>query len=1605
MAVMGEAGTAASRWLGVATKNTSISFFGLPAFLRPPRDGSGAARSANGGFRAWFCTLASLFFLMAGGVSVAGETSSSRPALPEASPKSAPTTPTAAAQAPVADAYGKLPLRFEANRGQTDKRVRFLSRGPQHTLFLTPTEAVLALVKPRKPRDADASPGHAAPQAAGAESAIVRMRLVGGNRSPRVVGAEALPTLSNYYIGNDPAKWRTGIPNYARVEYQGVYPGIDQVFYGNGRQLEYDFVVAPGADPQAIVQEFKGIDGLELDARGDLILRVAGGAIHQAKPRIYQRIGGEEITVAGGYRLLGKKRIGYEIAAYDRNVPLIVDPVLVYSLVYSTYLGGGSDEYAKGIAVDSLGSAIVTGYTYSTDFPTAFPLFPTIQGGYDAFVAKLTPDGTALVYSTYLGCAADEFGTGIAVDNMGNAYVTGFTNSNNCPALTTLQPIYGGGSSDAFIAKFQPNGLIVYATYLGGNGADVAYSIAVDSLGNAYVTGYTDSTNLVTVNATQGALAGGLDAFVAVLNSTADTLTFSTYLGGADNDYGRGIAVDGSGRIYVTGRTDSLNFPTTLNALQPSHGSCVGCDPSGFADAFITQFPPGGGFLRNSTYLGGQRFDEGTAIAVEPGNPPGGPHVVYVTGTTASSNFPTTLGAFDASYNLGADAFVVKYDSFPSTGVLLYSSYLGGGDHEEGLGIAVDGVSNIYITGHTSSANFPTVNSLQAFAGPAGPFQGDVFVSFINNDSVLSYSTFLGGSGVEFGNGIAVDGSGNAYVAGYTTSANFPVAGSPSPFQTGNAGGSDAFVAKLSPAASAPPPPDADGDGVPDATDNCPAVANPDQLDSNGDNIGDACQDQDGDGVLDLADNCPAVLNPLQADFNGNGIGDVCDDSDLDGVLDNVDACPLDSENDIDGDGRCANVDNCPTITNPDQLDSDGNGVGNACDPAYAGGAPKNTCTTNCTTDSDGDGLADNIDPYPTNPDYDGDGVKDGADNCIAIANADQKNTDGDIAGDACDADDDNDTVLDGADNCPLTANASQSNIDGDATGDACDADADGDSLSSTAEAALGTSPTNPDTDGDGLRDDVDPNPLLPAGSYAIVFKILQGVTDVTSTWLPAPGGSVTVVAALRDPNGSPVNFSGNVTFTLSSTAYAGQATNDTEVCVNAICAPDYSLAPTPGTTTQTVAPGVDARVVLYAFDYGGEATLTVTTTAGGQAVSGTFKGPLDSDGDFLPNAFELLYQLQGFNPANAHSFDAQKLDGDIDRDTSLGSQALGDGLSAFKEYRGILFQANNCSGAAGAHARLSPVNKDLFVRGVNFANSCPASTALDVLPFSVAPNNAISPGGQSAFAEAGIQLHDVTGMLSFSNATEPPNLDILAVTNNLTDTSTLVGAATPYINQKAFRNWEWDVKGASYIGTPTDYAIFVDASSVTRRGTFTYHQNLMHYVFNRPYLDETTNPLNPGHVGLLDPSSRVEDYRLENGVGPETSQGKTEDFLRKNGLLDGDRIGTSWQSVSLGAGLYRAGHQFSIFDADGDGRVELPLVADALLANLNPATRDTGEYLPDELQIHTILHEMGHAAGITDHTADSTCLMYNPSINWTRAGHFGSTARSQLYIHNKTEF
>ncbi len=660
-----------------------------------------------------------------------------------------------------------LPLAFEPNQGQADRQVKFLASGSRAQLLLTSSEAILRL-----------------------HNAQFGLKLHGANPGATLDGVEQLPGFRNYLLGNDPAEWETNVPTYKRVAYHEVYPGINLTYYGNDRDLEYDFNVLPGANPNHIRLAFDHSVRLRISNEGDLVLRSGSAEITERRPSVYQEINGERRIIEGHYVLLKNREAGFAVGEYDHSRTLVIDP----TLVYATYFGGSGDDLGSSVAVDSSNNVYIAGTTSSANFPTHGPAFPSSAGLSDIFVTKIDSTGGNVVYSTYVGGSGLDRGDGLAVDAGGNAYVVGRVGDTSINFPTTagaLATTYRGGDFDGVVFKLNAQGnALGYSTFLGGEDNDSTEGIAVDSSGNAYVTGGTRSSGFpVTSSGFQSFRAGDTDAYLTKLNASGSAVLYSTMLGGVSTDRGSGVVLDSAGYAYLAGYCASPDFPTQ-NAFQGFSG--------GSFDAFIAKFDTnasGAASLLFSTYLGGTGDDKAYGIAIDSvGNN------IYVTGQTSSNNFPV-LSPAQPAFGGSFDAFVAKISS---SGTKIYASYLGGTGDDRATGIAVNAAGAAYVTGFTSSTNFPTVTPLQISNGGGI----DAFVAKLNPaGSAFLYSTYLGGSANESNtttgtatNPIALDSTSNAYITGFTASTNFPTT---TPLQAANAGGQDAFVVKIADATPA----------------------------------------------------------------------------------------------------------------------------------------------------------------------------------------------------------------------------------------------------------------------------------------------------------------------------------------------------------------------------------------------------------------------------------------------------------------------------------------------------------------------------------------------------------------------------------------------------------------------------------------------------------------------------------------------------------------------------------------------------------------------------------------------------------------------------------
>lgn len=658
-------------------------------------------------------------------------------------------------------AFGSgLPILFVPNTGQLAEPIRFVGGTPEsRTAFLDDGVWIQS------------------------GTAHLRMRFAGG-LAREIVGVSPLAARANFLVGNDPSHWRRDLQTFSGIEYRGLYPGIDARYLGTGRTLKSEFHVAPGADPALIRMDYGRDAEVQLAADGTLIVKTGGVEFREAAPEVYS--GKREI--AGRYLLLGEGVVGFELGDYDPAIPLIIDPVITYS----TYLGGSGTAAVTAVARDGLGNLYAAGWTDSIDFPIAGAMQAVNKGGVDAFIVKLDPTGSSLLYATYVGGSGDDRAAGIAVDGGGFAYVVGATASSNFPLQAPGRSTMAGGK-EAFALKLSANGsTLVYSTFLGGANYDLGTAVAVDGSGNAYVAGDTYSADFAAVNAVQSSFGGKVDAFIAKLNSSGVT-TFSTFLGGAMEEHAGGIAVDGSGNVYLAGGTLSTNFPVVGGTQSANAGG---------QDAFVSKIKTTATTqLVYSTYLGGSGGsaavpEQANAIAIDTsGN-------AYVTGVASSTNFPVTVGSLQSSAGGSRDVFITKLNAAGTA--RLYSTYLGWTGFDWANAIAVDGSGNAYVAGYTSSVSFANVGGVQS------AFNGlyDGFVSKLNaTGNALSFSTLYGGTGSDQINAIAVDTTGNMWIGGQTSSLNFPMQAA---LQSTNIGGNTGWVARLGVAAAPSQPPSAD---------------------------------------------------------------------------------------------------------------------------------------------------------------------------------------------------------------------------------------------------------------------------------------------------------------------------------------------------------------------------------------------------------------------------------------------------------------------------------------------------------------------------------------------------------------------------------------------------------------------------------------------------------------------------------------------------------------------------------------------------------------------------------------------------------------------------
>ena len=729
-----------------------------------------------------------------------------------------PAAPNSAAAQRARVAFGNLPLTFEPNQGQADSQIKYMTHWHGYDLFLTSKEAVFAMpVGPQNSAALDlltqrqnglsgTAKSAAAPAATANAESVIRMTMPGGNPEPVIAAEEQQPGVKNYFIGNDPKNWHINIPAFARVRYRDVYPGVDVVYHGT-RQLEFDVVVNPGANPDQIELSFDGAKHISTDASDNQILTSEAGELRLQRPVSYQEENGTRQAVDSRFVVKNDHQVVFALGSYDRSRQLVIDP----SISFATYFGGGGTngsgaETGLGIAVDGTGNAYVVGTTNSS---TPLPGHPTLippGGQYDCYLVEFSPSGS-IVFTTIFGGSQNDLPQAVAVDTSG-IYVVGLTQSTDFPVTAgAAQTTFGGagvnGNGDAFVAKLATTGAsITWATYLGGKDFDEAFAVAVDNSQNVFVVGETFSLTTVTppfpiVNPLpQGSTNNGLaDGFVTEVKSDGTAFLMSSYVGGANLDFATGVAWNlTTGNVYVSGGTQSPNLPFTAGAFQQQCGTGAGknCNKTAngqfLDDGFVAAFNPTATpplAYTYLTYLGGGGVDDALAITTDSTGD------AYVTGKTASggsAHFPVS-NALPGLGNLAGvqNAFVTELN--PTGTALVYSTYLGGKGLDKGLGIALDSFNNAYVTGQTTPPlstippQFPTANPTQANfgGGTPGQFDSDAFLSELTltgTTLTLPFSTYIGGSGDEDiqGGFVALDSTGNdIYVVGDTNSTNFPI--------------------------------------------------------------------------------------------------------------------------------------------------------------------------------------------------------------------------------------------------------------------------------------------------------------------------------------------------------------------------------------------------------------------------------------------------------------------------------------------------------------------------------------------------------------------------------------------------------------------------------------------------------------------------------------------------------------------------------------------------------------------------------------------------------------------------------------------------------------
>ncbi len=667
--------------------------------------------------------------------------------------------PAALPQASPPLAFSRTAIRFEPNVGQFSSNVRFVARYPEGTLFLTEEGATFRVAPRNDPASKEAPP---------AEVAFALS--VAGSRPSHPQGESPLPTKASYFLGSDPATWRTGVSTYAAVRYPNILPGISLVFHGEHGQLEYDFEVAPGADPKPLLVSLDGAGALALDTNGDAIATVGTTSIVQKRPLVYQTSAAGNRTVDSAFRLDGPGALAFAIGDYDRSSTLVIDP----EITFATLLGGSSQDSVAALAVAPAGFVTLTGNTRSVNFPVKLGLQTTYSGNGDAYVAKLRADGTAFDTVTYIGGTGVDYASGLAVGPSGDTFVLGVTDSTNFPLVAPTQAARAG-AYDAFVLQLDPAATTLrYSTYLGGTANEIAGSIATDATGNAYVTGKTASADFPTVTPYQAALGGFEDGFFAKIAPLGASVVTASYLGGAAQEDITEVTLDATGNVFLGGHSGSPTFPATTVIGRPANERQSN-------DVFVAKLPPAATTITFATIFGSSGHDRLDGLAVDASG------AIYMGGRTERNDFP--VRSSNQAFGGGtADGFVTKLS--PAGTTIEYSTYLGGPGEDYVRSLTIDASGTVYAIG-TAEAGFPTVRPVQAAYG-GGVY--DAFVAVLApNGYAVPWSTYLGGPTIDYGAGIGLDATGSIYVAG-STFTGFPTKAA---IQATSAGSDEGWIAKL----------------------------------------------------------------------------------------------------------------------------------------------------------------------------------------------------------------------------------------------------------------------------------------------------------------------------------------------------------------------------------------------------------------------------------------------------------------------------------------------------------------------------------------------------------------------------------------------------------------------------------------------------------------------------------------------------------------------------------------------------------------------------------------------------------------------------------------